>query len=49
HIEQRVMQALTHASPQKTTLLVNHKIDGLADWYAVWFIHDGKIIEKEGQ
>ena len=46
HSEQRVMQALTHASTQQTTLLVTHQLEGLADWDAVWVMQDGQIIEQ---
>ena len=46
HSEQRVMQALTHASSEQTTLLVTHQLEGLADWDAVWVMKDGQIIEQ---
>lgn len=46
HSEQRVMQALTHASTQQTTLLVTHQLEGLADWDAVWVMQNGQIIEQ---
>ncbi|WP_228736677.1 ATP-binding cassette domain-containing protein, partial [Klebsiella variicola] len=46
HSEQRVMQALTHASTEQTTLLVTHQLEGLADWDAVWVMQDGQIIEQ---
>ena len=46
HSEQRVMQALTHASTEQTTLLVTHQLEGLADWDSVWVMQDGQIIEQ---
>ena len=46
HSEQRVMQALTHASSEQTTLLVTHQLEGLADWDDVWVMQDGQIIEQ---
>lgn len=46
HSEQRVMQALTEASRQQTTLMVTHQLENLADWDAVWVMQDGQIIEQ---
>ncbi|PLP29022.1 cysteine/glutathione ABC transporter permease/ATP-binding protein CydD, partial [Klebsiella pneumoniae] len=46
HSEQRVMQALTHASSEQTTLLVTHQLEGLADWDDVWVMQGGQIIEQ---
>lgn len=46
HSEQRVMQALIHASSEQTTLLVTHQLEGLADWDDVWVMQDGQIIEQ---
>lgn len=46
HSEQRVMQALTNASTQQTTLMVTHQLGDLADWDAIWVMHQGQIVEK---
>ena len=46
HSEQRVMQALTHASSEQTTLLVTHQLEGLADWDDVWVMQDGQKIGR---
>ncbi|MBB1199927.1 cysteine/glutathione ABC transporter permease/ATP-binding protein CydD [Enterobacteriaceae bacterium 89] len=46
HSEQRVMQALREASGNQTTLMVTHQLDNLADWDAVWVMHDGYIVEQ---
>ena len=46
HSEQRVMQALTHAATEQTTLLVTHQLEGLADWDAGGVMQDGQIIEQ---
>ncbi|MDP1034060.1 cysteine/glutathione ABC transporter permease/ATP-binding protein CydD, partial [Klebsiella pneumoniae] len=46
HSEQRVKQALTHASSEQTTLLVTQQLEGLADWDYVWVMPDGQIIEQ---
>ena len=46
HSEQRVMQALTNASTQQTTLMVTHQLEGLANWDAVWVMQDGQIVEQ---
>jgi ATP-binding cassette subfamily C protein CydD len=46
HSEQRVMQALTNASTQQTTLMVTHQLEGLADWDAIWVMQDGQIVEQ---
>ena len=46
HSEQRVMQALTNASTQQTTLMVTHQLEGLANWDAIWVMQDGRIVEQ---
>ncbi|WP_052284339.1 heme ABC transporter permease/ATP-binding protein CydD [Kluyvera genomosp. 1] len=46
HSEQRVMQALTDASTQQTTLMVTHQLEGLADWDVIWVMENGQIIEQ---
>ena len=46
HSEQRVMQALTDASRQQTTLMVTHQLENLADWDAIWVMQDGQIMEQ---
>ncbi|HDG1683095.1 TPA: cysteine/glutathione ABC transporter permease/ATP-binding protein CydD [Kluyvera ascorbata] len=45
HSEQRVMQALTEASTQQTTLMVTHQLKGLTEWDAIWVMENGQIIE----
>ncbi|QNQ19790.1 cysteine/glutathione ABC transporter permease/ATP-binding protein CydD [Kosakonia sp. SMBL-WEM22] len=44
--EQRVMQALTAASHQQTTLMVTHQLENLAEWDAVWVMQEGRIVEQ---
>ena len=46
HSEQRVMQALTEASTNQTTLMVTHQLENLADWDAVWVMQEGQIVEQ---
>ncbi|MGL4723634.1 MAG: heme ABC transporter permease/ATP-binding protein CydD [Scandinavium sp.] len=46
HSEQRVMQALTEASTNQTTLMVTHQLENLAAWDAVWVMQQGKIVEQ---
>ena len=46
HSEQRVMQALTSASRQQTTLMVTHQLENLAEWDAVWVMQEGRIVEQ---
>ncbi|MRS13740.1 cysteine/glutathione ABC transporter permease/ATP-binding protein CydD [Enterobacteriaceae bacterium RIT691] len=46
HSEQRVMQALTEASANQTTLMVTHQLEDLAVWDAIWVMHDGQIVEQ---
>lgn len=46
HSEQRVMQALTEASTNQTTVMVTHQLENLADWDAVWVMHQGQIVEQ---
>ncbi|MEB7555535.1 heme ABC transporter permease/ATP-binding protein CydD [Kluyvera cryocrescens] len=46
HSEQRVMQALTEASTQQTTLMVTHQLEGLTDWDAIWVMENGQIVEQ---
>lgn len=46
HSEQRVMQALTAASHQQTTLMVTHQLENLAEWDAVWVMQEGRIVEQ---
>ncbi|MGR4048872.1 heme ABC transporter permease/ATP-binding protein CydD [Kosakonia cowanii] len=46
HSEQRVMQALTTASHQQTTLMVTHQLENLAEWDAVWVMQEGRIVEQ---
>lgn len=46
HSEQRVMQALTEASTQQTTLMVTHQLEGLTEWDAIWVMDNGQIIEQ---
>lgn len=44
--EQRVMQTLSQASLQQTTLLVTHQLTEIADWDAIWVMQDGKLVEQ---
>ncbi|MDF7681296.1 cysteine/glutathione ABC transporter permease/ATP-binding protein CydD [Enterobacteriaceae bacterium ESL0689] len=44
--EQRVMQALSDASLQQTTLMVTHQLTGISDWDAIWVMENGKIVEQ---
>ncbi|EPL8006428.1 heme ABC transporter permease/ATP-binding protein CydD [Klebsiella aerogenes] len=46
HSEQRVMQALSNASTEQTTLMVTHQLAGLADWDAIWVMQNGQIVEQ---
>lgn len=46
HSERRVMQALTEASTNQTTLMVTHQLENLAQWDAVWVMHQGQIVEQ---
>lgn len=46
HSEQRVMQALTDASTQQTTLMITHQLEDLAQWDAIWVMQDGQIVEQ---
>ncbi|MDX6022803.1 cysteine/glutathione ABC transporter permease/ATP-binding protein CydD [Scandinavium sp. V105_16] len=46
HSEQRVMQALTEASANQTTLMVTHQLENLTQWDAVWVMHQGQIVEQ---
>jgi ATP-binding cassette subfamily C protein CydD len=46
HSEQRVMQALMEASANQTTLMVTHQLENLAEWDAVWVMHQGQIVEQ---
>ncbi len=46
HSEQRVMQALTEASTQQTTLMVTHQLEGVTEWDAIWVMDNGQIIEQ---
>lgn len=46
HSEQRVMQALSNASTQQTTLMVTHQLAGLAEWDAIWVMQNGQIVEQ---
>lgn len=46
HSEQRVMQALTDASTQQTTLMVTHQLEDLQAWDTIWVMHDGQIVEQ---
>ena len=46
HSEQRVMQALSEASTQQTTLMVTHQLEGLMDWDVIWVMENGQIIEQ---
>lgn len=46
HSEQRVMQALSNASTQQSTLMVTHQLEGIANWDAIWVMQDGQIVEQ---
>ncbi|MEO3989247.1 heme ABC transporter permease/ATP-binding protein CydD [Pseudocitrobacter cyperus] len=46
HSEQRVMQALTRASVQQTTLMVTHQLEEITDWDAIWVMDNGQIVEQ---
>lgn len=46
HSEQRVMQALSNASSQQTTLMVTHQLEGIAGWDAIWVMQNGQIVEQ---
>ncbi|MFB0709703.1 cysteine/glutathione ABC transporter permease/ATP-binding protein CydD [Buttiauxella noackiae] len=46
HSEQRVMDALSDASRQQTTLMVTHQLDYISDWDEVWVMRDGRIVQQ---
>ncbi|MGB7800333.1 heme ABC transporter permease/ATP-binding protein CydD [Buttiauxella sp.] len=46
HSEQRVMDALSHASRQQTTLMVTHQLDYINDWDEVWVMREGQIVQQ---
>lgn len=46
HSEQRVMQALTEAATNQSTLMVTHQLENLAEWDAIWVMHQGQIVEQ---
>lgn len=46
HSEQRVMEALTEASHQQTTLMVTHQLDYIGDWDQIWVMRDGQIVQQ---
>lgn len=46
HSEQRVMQALTRASTQQSTLMVTHQLEEITDWDAIWVMENGQIVEQ---
>ena len=44
--EQYVVQALSEASLQQTTLMITHQLEGLQDWDEVWVMAAGQIVQK---
>lgn len=46
HSEQRVMDALSEASQQQTTLMVTHQLDYIKDWDEVWVMREGRIVQQ---
>ncbi|MCE0826020.1 MULTISPECIES: heme ABC transporter permease/ATP-binding protein CydD [Buttiauxella] len=46
HSEQRVMDALSSASRQQTTLMVTHQLDYINDWDEVWVMREGRIVQQ---
>ncbi|MRT54629.1 cysteine/glutathione ABC transporter permease/ATP-binding protein CydD [Enterobacteriaceae bacterium RIT693] len=46
HSEQRVMEALTEASRQQTTLMVTHQLDYISDWDHIWVMRNGQIVQQ---
>ncbi|WP_034456396.1 heme ABC transporter permease/ATP-binding protein CydD [Buttiauxella noackiae] len=46
HSEQRVMDALSDASRQQTTLMVTHQLDYISGWDEVWVMRDGRIVQQ---
>ncbi|WP_310606674.1 heme ABC transporter permease/ATP-binding protein CydD [Buttiauxella brennerae] len=46
HSEQRVMDALSDASRQQTTLMVTHQLDYINGWDEVWVMRDGLIVQQ---
>jgi ATP-binding cassette subfamily C protein CydD len=46
HSEQRVMDALSAASRQQTTLMVTHQLDYINDWDEVWVMRNGSIVQQ---
>jgi ATP-binding cassette subfamily C protein CydD len=46
HSEQRVMEALTEASRQQTTLMVTHQLDYISDWDQIWVMRNGQIVQQ---
>lgn len=46
HSEQRVMDALSDASRQQTTLMVTHQLDYISGWDEVWVMRDGLIVQQ---
>ena len=44
--ERHVMQALTEASRQQTTLMVTHQLDYITDWDDVWVMRNGMLVEQ---
>lgn len=46
HHERQVMQALTQASYQQTTLVVTHQLHLLTDWQSIWVMAEGKIVQS---
>lgn len=44
--EQRVMEALTEASHQQTTLMVTHQLDYISDWDQIWVMRNGQIVQQ---
>lgn len=46
HSEQRVMEALTEASRQQTTLMVTHQLDYISTWDQIWVMRNGQIVQQ---
>ncbi|NIF32539.1 cysteine/glutathione ABC transporter permease/ATP-binding protein CydD [Enterobacter sp. Cy-643] len=46
HSEQRVMEALTQASRQQTTLMVTHQLDYISTWDQIWVMRNGQIVQQ---
>ncbi|KKI48111.1 amino acid ABC transporter permease [Obesumbacterium proteus] len=46
HSEQLVMQALSEASHQQTTLMVTHQLDDVSTYDQIWVMDNGKLVQR---